>query len=74
MNIFPILKIRQIYDKYYNTSHYYNNGRVFIEVRNSQIISITTNDGIPARPEEIQLILNYAINDITKQVKAEFGF
>ncbi|PWK27039.1 hypothetical protein LV89_01851 [Arcicella aurantiaca] len=74
MNIFSIFKISEIYNKYNNKTHYYNNGRVFIELRNSQITSITTNDGIPARPDEIQLILNYAINDITRQVKAEFGF
>jgi hypothetical protein len=74
MNIFSIFKVSEIYHKYNNLTHHYNNGRVFIELRNSQITSITTNDAIPARPEEIQLILNFAISDITRKVRAEFGF
>jgi DNA-binding MarR family transcriptional regulator len=74
MNIFSILKISEIYNKYNNKVHSYNNGRVFVEIRHSQITSITTIDGTPATQQEIQQILNFAISDITRNVKSEFGF
>lgn len=72
MNIFNIFKIREIYKKYSTVA--YNNSRVFIEITNGEQISIKTHDGIPATAEEIEQILNFAIKDVTKNVKTEFGF
>lgn len=74
MKIFQLFSIQEVYNRYSAHLWQYNNGRLFIEIQNRKIQSIWTNDGSPINSDEMINLFNFAIEDITGRVRAEFGF
>lgn len=74
MKILQLFNIQEVYNQYSAHLWQYNNGRLFIDIQNRKIQKIYTNDGSPINNQEMIDLFNFAIEDITGKVKAEFGF
>lgn len=74
MKLLQLFNIQEVYKRYSAHLWQYNNGRLFMEIQNRKIQEIYTIDGSPVDSQEMIDLFNFAIEDITTKVRAEFGF
>ena len=74
MKLLQLFNIQEVYNRYSAHLWQYNNGRLFIDIQNRKVQKIYTIDGSPVNNQEMIDLFNFAIEDITTKVRAEFGF
>ena len=74
MKLLQLFNIQEVYKRYSEHLWQYNNGRLFMEIQNRKVQKIYTIDGSPVNNQEMIDLFNFAIEDITGKVRAEFGF
>ena len=74
MKIFQLFNIQEVYNRYSAHLWQYNNGKLFMDIKNRKVQKIYTIDDSPVNNQEMIDLFNFAIEDITTKVRAEFGF
>ena len=74
MKIFNIFRIFETYRNWKSRKMEFKNDKAVIIMENLQIQLITSPNGQTPNMEDVRLLLNEAIEQCTKEVRAEYGF